>query len=85
MSPSAVRKFWRALAHWRQIIAIELIVASEAFDQRKPQSPAPVAVALRDAVRTLVAPFDDDRSFSEDIEAVAALVTSDRLDAIIGA
>jgi histidine ammonia-lyase len=34
-------------------------------------------------VRALVAPFDDDRSFAEDIEAVSALVASDRLDQII--
>ena len=30
-----------------------------------------------------VAPFDDDRSMSEDLEAVTALVTSDRLDTVI--
>jgi histidine ammonia-lyase len=83
MTPVAVRKFWRALPHWRQIIACELIVSAEAFDQRQPKSPAPVAVALRDAVRALVAPFDDDRSFSEDLEAIAALVASDRLDGVI--
>jgi hypothetical protein len=34
-------------------------------------------------VRALVAPFDDDRSMSEDLEAVTALVSSDRLDQII--
>jgi histidine ammonia-lyase len=83
MTPSAVRKFWRGLPHWRQIIAGELIIASEAFDQRKLERAAPVAVALRDAVRSLVAPFDDDRSMSEDLEAVPALVSSDRLDSII--
>ena len=83
MTPSAVRKFYRGLPHWRQIIAGELIIASEAFDQRKPEKPAAVAVALRDAVRALVAPFDDDRSMSEDLEAVTALVGSDRLDSLL--
>ena len=83
MTPSAVRKFWRALPHWRQIIAGELIISAEAFDQRKPERPAPVAVQLRDAVRALVAPFDDDRSMSEDLEAVTALVASDRLDSLL--
>lgn len=80
MAPAAVRKFWRALAPWRQIIACELIVAAEAFDQRRPERPAAIAVALRDAVRAQVAPFEDDRSLSEDLERVAALVASAGFD-----
>lgn len=83
MAPVAVRKFWRALAPWRQIIACELIVAAEAFDQRQPARPAPVALALRDAVRDLVPPFEDDRSLSEDLERVAELVASRRLDPLL--
>ena len=84
MTPVAVRKFWRALPVWRQIIAAELIVAAEAFDQRKPERPAPVAVALRDQVRRLVAPLGDDRPLSAELEAVVALVEGDGLNAAVG-
>ncbi len=75
MTPLAVRKAWRMLPLWRQALACELIVAAEAFDQRRPESPAKVAVALRDAVRQVVPPLADDRSFSMDIEAADALLT----------
>jgi len=85
MTPVAVRKFWRGLAHWRQILACELIVAAEAFDQRKPARPAAVAVALRDQVRGLVDAFDDDRAMRQDIEGVVSLVEGNALDAIVGA
>lgn len=84
MTPVAVRKFWRALPFWRNIIASELIVASEAFDQRNPARPAPVAVALRDAVRQEVARLDDDRPLSQDIERVVALVEGETLSRIVG-
>ncbi len=83
MTPVAVRKFWRGLAHWRQIIACELIVASEAFDQRQPERATAVAVALRDQVRRVVAPFADDRPMSADIEAVVALVEGDALSGVL--
>lgn len=84
MAPVAVRKFWRALAHWRQIIACELLVSAEAFDQRRPERPAPVAVALRDEVRKLAEPFDDDRPLSEEIERLTALVEGSTLDGLLG-
>jgi histidine ammonia-lyase len=84
MTPVAVRKFWRALPFWRSIIASELIVAAEALDQRNPERPAPVAVALRDAVRQVVARLDDDRPLSEDLERVVALVEGETLSALVG-
>lgn len=83
MAPAAVRKFWRALAHWRQVIACELLVAAEAFDQRQPEQPAAVAVALRDEVRKVAEPFDDDRPLSEEIERIVALVEGGKLDALV--
>lgn len=84
MTPVAVRKFWRTLPHWRQILASELLIAAEAFDQRQPEAPAPVAVALRDKVRATVARLDDDRPLSPDLEAVLALVEGEELSAVVG-
>ncbi len=80
MTPLAVRKAWKMLPLWRQALACELIVAAEAFDQRQPESPAKVAVILRDAVRERVAPLQDDRSHSQDIEAAAELLADWDLD-----
>ncbi len=83
MAPAAVRKFWRALSHWRQVIACELLVSAEAFDLRQPAQPSAVAQALRDEVRALVEPFDDDRPLSEEIERLVTLIEGERLDAIV--
>ncbi len=86
MTPLAVRKAWHILALSRQVLACELMVAAEAFDQRDPQRPAPVAVALRDAVRAVVPRLEDDRSHSEDIEAATALLQRGALpDAVLRA
>ncbi len=79
MTPLAVRKAWTLLPLWRQVLACELIVATEAFDQREPERPAPVVHALRDAVRALVLRLDDDRSHSEDIEAAARILQREHL------
>ncbi len=73
-TPLAVRKAWKMLPLLRQVLACELIVAAEALDQRQPASPAPVAAALRDAVREHVPTMADDRSLSEDIEKTARLL-----------
>lgn len=85
MTPLAVRKAIGILGHLRQIAACELIVAAQAFDLRGPARAAPVARALRDAVRTVVAPLDDDRSQTTDLEAVATLVARGDLAACLRA
>jgi len=85
MTPLAVRSAWHILPLWRQILAAELIVAAEAFDQRQPSRPAAVAVALRDAVRAEIPPFEDDRSHSEDLERVSALIESGALFPLLAA
>ncbi len=79
MTPLAVRKAWTMLPLWRGVLAAELIVAAEAFDQRAPERPAEIACALRDAVRAVVPRQGDDRSHSQDIEAAAALLERDRV------
>jgi len=81
MTPLAVRKAWQMLPLWRQILACELIVAAEAFDQRDPANPAPIATALRDAVRPLVPREEDDRSHSPDIAAASELLADRSLAA----
>lgn len=74
MTPLAVRKAVTILGSLRQVAACELIVAAQAYDLRGPARAAPVAVALRDAVRAVVPRVDDDRSLTADLEAAVALV-----------
>ncbi len=79
MTPLAVRKAERILGLLRQIVACELIVASQAFDIRAPDQAAPLAQGLRDALRAVVPRLDDDRSQSQDLERATALVADGRL------
>ena len=71
MTTVAVRQAARAAALLRQLAACELIVAAQAFDMRAPARAAPVARALRDSVRALVPPLDEDRSMTHELAAVA--------------
>lgn len=74
MTPRAVRKLRDALPLYRQIVACELIVAAAAFDLREPEGASPQCVRLRDKVRSLVAPLDDDRSLTEDLQRVTQAI-----------
>ncbi len=85
MTPLAVRKAWTLLPLWRRVLACELIVAAEAFDQRNPERPAPIAGALRDAVRAVVPSQADDRSHSDDIEAADRLLARESLPSAVSA
>jgi len=76
MTPMAVRKAAGAIDLLRQIAACELITAAQAYDLRKPERCAFVAQALRDQVRELVAPLEDDRSMTQDVVAVADAIRS---------
>lgn len=72
----AVRRVTQQLDYLRQVLACELIVSAQGLDSRTPAQIAPAAKALWDLVRTVVPPLDDDRSTSEEIEQVSALIAS---------
>ena len=55
------------------------MVAAQALDMRDLGRCSPVARALRDRVREVVAPLDDDRSFTFDVLAVADLIAGGSL------
>lgn len=85
MTPLSVRKAGTILTHLRQVAACELIASAQALDLRNPKRCAPVAAALRDAVREVVPPLDDDRSQTFDVIAATELVASGRLMACLEA
>jgi histidine ammonia-lyase len=74
MGATSARKAASILANTEHAIAIEALSAAQALDLRSPLEPAPATAAARAAVRA-VSPFlDEDRSLSDDIQAVATLV-----------
>jgi histidine ammonia-lyase len=69
-----VRRAAEQVGHLRQVLACEMMVAAQALDLRRPVRLPPVAEALHAFVRSHVAYLDDDRSTTEDIEALSAAV-----------
>jgi len=65
-------KLAQSLASLRHLIAIELIVAAQAVDLRKPEWVAPRVSHAHEAVRSYSPALEQDRSMGADIDAVAA-------------
>ncbi|HTI67747.1 MAG TPA: aromatic amino acid lyase [Caulobacteraceae bacterium] len=70
----SVRRTADQLGFLRQALACEMIVAAQALDLRPPARLPPVVAALHGFIRRHVAFVDDDRSTTEDVEALAAAV-----------
>jgi histidine ammonia-lyase len=80
MGMTGALKLRQIVTNAEQVLAIELIAATEALDYRLPlRSSAPIEQA-RALVRTLVRPVTTDRALSSDIEKVAAAVQSGAFD-----
>lgn len=71
MGPNAGFKANRVLDLLRDVVAIELICATQALDLQKPLRPAERIVPVFEHVRELVPFFGEDRSHAEDVAAVA--------------
>jgi histidine ammonia-lyase len=85
MGFTSARKAMTILANAERIIAIEALAAAQGLDLRGME-PAPGTGAARSCVRTVSKGLDEDRSLSDDIGAVAALVaTGDLVAAAAGA
>jgi histidine ammonia-lyase len=72
MGATAALKALTSLGLARRVVAIELICAAQALDLRRPLRSGPALEELHARVRRLVAPLEDDRPPSPDIERVAA-------------
>ena len=81
MSMGAAWKLRRIVENVTHVLAIELMCAAQALDFRAPlRSSAPIQGA-HGAVRALVPHLGRDRVLSDDIQAIAAAVTSGRFSA----
>jgi len=70
----AVRRTAAQIAVLQQVLACEMIVAAQALDLRPLEPSAAAVQALQAVVRRHVAFLDDDRSTTEDIEALTAAI-----------
>ncbi len=59
----------------RNIIAIELLAASQGIDFRKPLRTSPQLQRVLDRIRTKVPFYDADRTFHQDIHAVSEMIS----------
>lgn len=70
MGPNAGYKALRIMELLRDVLVIELICVAQAFDLQKPLRPAERMIPVYEHIRTLVPYLSEDRSLSEDVEAV---------------
>jgi histidine ammonia-lyase len=78
MGWSAARKLRRSVDALTRVLAIEVLSAARALDQRAPLVPAAATAAVVAALRTTVEGPGPDRYLSPEIEAAVAFVASGR-------
>ena len=74
MGMTAALKARTAVENARSGLAIELLVAAQALDLRKPLRPGVGAAAAQEAIRRRVPYMDEDRELHRDIAAVAGMI-----------
>ncbi|MBK8251892.1 MAG: histidine ammonia-lyase [Polyangiaceae bacterium] len=85
MGSISARKLGTVVENVANVLAVELLVAAQGVDQRRPLHPsAPVAAAHR-AVRSLVPTLHEDRPLYENIAALKTLILSGELERAVEA
>jgi len=80
MGMTAALKARQLVENVRTCLAIELLVAAQAIDLRKPLRPAAKVARAHELIRAKVPHLDEDRELHRDVEAVCRLVDSGALD-----
>jgi histidine ammonia-lyase len=81
MGMTAALKARQVAEHVRTALAVEVLVAAQALEFRRPLTPGPGVGAALACVRSRVPFMEEDRTLHRDIEAVCALIDSgDLLD-----
>ncbi|MBN2460324.1 MAG: histidine ammonia-lyase [Candidatus Cloacimonetes bacterium] len=78
MGPVAAVKARNIMDNTAYVLAIELIIACQALEERKYSS-SPALMAIKEIIRDHVKPLTKDRELSEDIEKMKKLVESEIL------
>jgi histidine ammonia-lyase len=79
MGATGARKFLQVLDNIETILAIELMAAVEACEQRHPLKPAKQLCKVVDSVRSEVKPLHEDRVLSGDIQKMKQLIRNKKL------
>jgi histidine ammonia-lyase len=74
MGNAAGLKAWQVLANAERVVAIELLAGAQAVEFHAPLEPGVGPRAARELVRSVSPRLGDDRSLSDDIEAIAAAI-----------
>jgi len=77
-------KLSTVLTNVRRVIAIEILCAVQGLDYRKPLDPAPGTASVMELIRSHIPTLTQDRSLSEEIEAVTGLIADGALRAAAG-
>lgn len=83
MGTIAARKFRQVTSNAENIVAMELLSATQALDLLKPLKPAGVLLKTFTAIRENVPFAEEDRVFAKDISAIRAMIRSGELTALI--
>lgn len=76
MATNGARRLIAMVDNTLTILAIEFLAASQALEFRKPLKTSPKLQDAYDKVRQLVEPYEQDRYFAPDIEAIKNLIIS---------
>lgn len=79
MGPVAGFKALDTVARLRQVLAIELMVAAQALDLRKPRHPGPRLQAVHRRIRAEVPPLGEDRVLAEDFALLERRIAQEAL------
>lgn len=79
MGTIAARKFGQIVRNAENIVAMELLSATQALDFLKPLEPTAGVKAAYDVIRKKVPFANEDRVFAKDIEAIKLLIRSDEI------
>jgi len=74
MATFAARRLCAMNDNTRYVLAVELLAAAQSIDLRRPLRSNPIIEQAHDAVRAVVAKWEQDRYFQPDLEAVATLI-----------
>ncbi len=83
MGATSARKATAIVNNVENVIAIEALVAAQGLDLRAPLQPAPGTGAAFQLLRSTCPFLDDDRSLTNDIEAVRAMIAEGRVAAAV--
>jgi len=85
MGSIAARKLGVVVENVANVLAVELLVAAQGVDQRRPLHPSPAVAAAHAAVRRAVPTLAEDRPLYEDIARTKDLLLSGELEAAVAA